>query len=311
MPEENGSTSDRPAARLSVLILGVGDVASAVAHRLATGGFAVALHQGAEPPLVHRRAMSFADAWFDGRAEIEGIMAVRLDDPDELSGYFRDRRPIPVLVSPLRAALDSLRWVVLIDARMRKRDQPENLRGLASLVIGLGPGFVAGGNVDWAVETSWGDRLGEVLRNGATMPLAGEPHAIQDVGRERMVYAPVAGRLRARTEIGRPVVAGEIAAEIAGDIEEVPLPAPISGTVRGIVRDGVVVAKGTKVLEIDPRAPTQASVAGLGERPRRIADRVAEALAEWVGTTPLNLESGEAPRGLSLPAGNRGHAGEP
>ena len=46
---------------------------------------------------------------------------------------------------------------VLVDARMRKRAQPETQRGLAPLTIGLGPNFVAGQTTDLAVETQWGD----------------------------------------------------------------------------------------------------------------------------------------------------------
>ena len=51
---------------LIMLVRGVNDVASAVAHRLFSAGHAVALHDVAAPT-TSRRGMAFADAMFDGR----------------------------------------------------------------------------------------------------------------------------------------------------------------------------------------------------------------------------------------------------
>jgi hypothetical protein len=47
------------------------------------------------------------------------------------------------------------------------------------------------------------------------------------------------------------------------------------------VLSGVIVEAGDKILEIDPRPPETAQVSGLGERPRRIASGVSEAIAAW------------------------------
>ncbi|MGZ8323720.1 MAG: hypothetical protein ACXWVC_11710 [Rhodoplanes sp.] len=111
--------------------------------------------------------MAFTDAWFDGRASLDGIAAQRLDRLDSLPALLAVRQAIAVLVAPLEEALALRPWGVLIDARLQKRDVPEDQRGLAPLVVGLGPGFVAGETVDLAIETSWGDRLGEFIRNGS------------------------------------------------------------------------------------------------------------------------------------------------
>lgn len=242
-----GAAGARP-ERALVLVRGIGDVASAVAHRLSLDGLPVALHQGAEAPLTHRRRMGFADAWFDGEAELAGLRGCRLGCLSSLAPMLREQRTIPVITAEFGETLDALRVDVLIDARMRKRDRPADQRGLAPLVVGLGPGFVAGGNVDWAVETAWGDSLGLVIREGSPLPLSGEPQPIGNVGRERVVYASRGGRWCIRKDIGDTVAADEIVADLDG----VSVMAPISGTVRGIVRDGVSVGAGTKVLEIDP-----------------------------------------------------------
>lgn len=152
---------------------------------------------------------------------------------------------------------------------------PEVQRGTAPLTIGLGPNFVAGRNVDVAIETSWGDTLGATVRYGPTLPFAGEPHSLGGLGRERFVYAPAAGVFKTITKIGASVAAGDTVAQIGN----VDLRAPLTGIVRGLTRSGVEVAATTKVIEIDPRGEPSAAF-GLGERPTRIAEGVCRAVEE-------------------------------
>ncbi len=261
-----------------VVVLGVNDVASAVAHCLWTAGYPVVL--ASEPaPAVTRRGMAFADAVFDGEAELEGVRCWRVAGPAEVEQLLADRSAIPLVVGWAPAALvAALRPVVLVDARMRKWAQPERLRGLAPLTVGLGPGFVAGDHVDVAVETSW-EALGLVRWQGTNLPLAGEPREIGGRRRERYVYAPLAGCWRTERRIGELVAAGEVVAWIEAERDRrVEVRAPLAGAIRGLVRDGVWVEAGTKVLEIDPRG-AEGRWQGLGERPLRIAEGVLTALA--------------------------------
>lgn len=262
---------------LAILVRGIGDVGSAVAHLLSAEGHRVVIHDGPEPPKTHRRRMAFTDAWFDGTAWLDGIEARRLSDPSNLNVDRPERDAISVLVGTFEQALNSVAWNVLVDARMRKRARPEDQRGQAPLVIGLGPGFVAGRNVDRAIETSWGDQLGAVIEDGPTLPLAGEPRAIGNIRRERFVYAPAVGTFHGRAIIGAPVQAGEP----IGDIDGVVITAPLTGTLRGISHDGALVTARDKIAEIDPRPPNEAGFAGLGERPRRIAMGVLLAITRW------------------------------
>lgn len=146
---------------------------------------------------------------------------------------------------------------------------------LAPLTIGLGPNFVAGQTVDLAIETGWGERLGEIITSGPTLPLVGEPRSLGGVGRARFIYAPFAGRFETIARIGEQVSAGLTVAAIG----DTALTAPLSGVVRGLTRSGVFVPMAAKVIEIDPRGDPS-SVFGLGERPRRIAEGVRQALAE-------------------------------
>lgn len=252
------------------LVRGSSDVGSAVAHALYSAGCRVAIHDEPEPSAA-RRLMAYSDALYDGHAELAGVAARRCAVED-LADALHCRAFIPVTAAPLDDTLRAVAWRALIDARMRKRAVPEDQTALAPLVVGLGPNFVAGGNVHVAVETSYED-LGRVIRDGATLPLRGEPRPIAGTGRERYVYAPVAGYFEALLGIATPVTAGQPVARIGTTI----LCAPIDGAVRGLARSGIPVQVGAKVIEVDPRGPS-AVTGGIGERPRRIAQGVLEAL---------------------------------
>ncbi len=257
------------------LVRGVGDIGSAVAHKLFVAGAGVVLHDGPHPTTT-RRGMAFADAVFDGRAILERTEAVRVETPEAAEQLVASRAAIPILVGDIADVFHAVRPDVLIDARMRKRVQPEMQRGLAPLTIGLGPNFVAGETVDLTVETAWGDDLGRVLRSGAARPLEGEPRSIGGHGRDRYVYSPGSGVFRTDRAIGERVQAGMVVARVAG----VPIPAPLDGVLRGLTRDGVPVEAGVKIVEVDPRG-SGAVVSGIGERPGRIADGVLAPVLRW------------------------------
>jgi xanthine dehydrogenase accessory factor len=254
----------------TILVRGANDIGSAVAQVLFIAGYSVSLHETSQPTTVRRR-MSFTDAVFDGYATLENVTA-KLVDIAGLTDTFAAHAVIPVCINDFSMLLEALRPNVLIDARMRKHQQPETQRGLAPLTIGLGPNFIAGETVDLGIETGW-DALGRIVRRGATNPLAGEPRAIAGHARDRYVYAPGAGIFHTAYQIGDMVEKDDVVAQI----NSIPLPAPISGMLRGLTRDGVPVHLKTKVIEIDPRA-TGAEVTGIAERPARIAQGVLEAI---------------------------------
>jgi len=255
-----------------VLVRGSGDVGSAVAHRLFLSGHPVAIHD-VPLPAAPRRGMAFADAVFEGECELAGVTARRVDDLAALAKALEERASVPVSTLELDSVLAAVRPDVLVDARMRKRAHPESQLELAPLTIGLGPNFVAGETTHLAIETQWGDELGTVLTAGTTRPLGGEPRTFAGHARDRFVYAPVAGVLRTAAAIGQRVERGERVAVIDGE----ELSAPLDGILRGLTHDGVPVEVGAKVVEVDPRGEIEA-VIGLGPRPRRIAEGVAEAI---------------------------------
>ena len=260
-----------------MLVRGVGDIGSAIAHRLFREGYGVVIHDDPQPTTT-RRGMAFADAIFDGHAVLEDVRAVLADDLERVKGALTAGDVIPVHVRPWGPLLATLGHRVLVDARMRKHGAPEVQRGFAAFTIGLGPDLVAGRHADVVIETSW-DGLGSVITDGASLPLAGEPRAIEGHARDRYVYAPLDGIFRTKARIGDVVRQGQ---EIAG-INSMALAAPLDGVLRGLTRDGVPVTVRTKVIEVDPRGSI-AGVRGISERPRRIAESVLSAVQTWKRT---------------------------
>jgi xanthine dehydrogenase accessory factor len=104
-----------------------------------------------------------------------------------------------------------------------------------------------------------------ILESGARIGPGGEPQPLGGVARARSVYAPLAGFFE--TQQSAVVVS----------IASTSLCAPIVGVIRGLTHDGVPVALGTKVIEIDPRGNPSAAF-GLGARPQGIAEGVLVAM---------------------------------
>ena len=270
-PPPSHAAPPRPPSRKRVLVLGGGDVGSAVAHRLFLAGLQVLISE--RPASAHaRRGMAFTDALFDGCAVLEGVEARLRDDVAGVIASWSTGQHIPVVTLPESELLSQLGFDVIVEATMRRQGQPPDLRAMAATSIGLGPGYIPGRNCHVAIETQWGGDMGRVLRDRAAAMRSGGPKALDGVTRERFVAAARAGTWRTKATLGQRVAAGEILAWL----EETEVRAPIGGTLRGLARDGIQVREGQRVIEVDPRAAPE--VHGLGERPRAIARGVAEAL---------------------------------
>jgi xanthine dehydrogenase accessory factor len=254
-----------------ILVCGSGDVGSAVAHALFAAHHQVIL-QDDPAPAYTRRGMAFTDAFFDGKAELEQVIAKRSSLGVHLQSMLACGRAIPALTVDRSEVIDAVHPDIVIDARMKKRAQPEMLRGAAPLTLGLGPNFVAGDTTDIVIETSW-EAPGRVIKQGAPLPLRGEPQALGGHGRARYVYALDAGVFETQLAIGDRVESGQVIATLAGK----PILAPLSGRLRGLTHASVTVAQGAKIVEVDPREP-DANVYGIGKRPRRIAAGVLTAI---------------------------------
>jgi len=281
--------------RRVVVIAGAGDVGSAVALTLHRAGFAAILCDDVDPPWS-RRGMAFTDAWYVGTATLEEGAAVFCASVKSLPAVVHGQRLIGATTWSWTGVAAVLGAVAIVDARMKKRHASDDLRARVPpgvRTIGIGPGFAAGANVDVAVESAWGERMGAVIAEGPTLAFEGEPHPLGGSGRERFVYAPHAERFATGRRIGDPVQRGEI----VGALGRTALAAPLAGVLRGLAANGARVAEGGKIIEVDPRGdPTLCF--GLGERPAAIARGVLSALHSSAAAID-NEPAHAAPRGLA------------
>lgn len=229
-----------------VVIRGAGDLASGVAYRLYNSGLDVIMTE-IDRPLVVRRTVSFAEAVYAGRVTIEGIDACLAGSVEEALSLL-EKGIIPVLVDPEAVVIKLARPAVVVDAIMAKRNLNTAIED-APLVIGLGPGFTAGVDVHAVIETCRGHRLGRVIYNGSAIPDTGSPGAVDGYTLERLLRAPVDGVVTPRRRIGEQVKKGEVVAHV----ETTPVYAEMTGIVRGMLKEGTRVPKGTKIGDIDPR----------------------------------------------------------
>lgn len=236
-----------------ILIRGGGDLASGVAFRLYRSGLQVIVTELPEP-LAVRRLVSFAEAIYSGRVEVEGVIGRRVSATVDKKPIYQTlaNREIPVIVDPELEAGYALRPSVIVDARMTKR-YVNMLSNAECLIIGLGPGFIAGENCHAVIETNRGHRLGRVIWQGPAQADTGIPESVESHRSERVLRAPVSGRLSVYAEIGDLLEEGQPVADVAG----ATILAPLNGVLRGILHPGLLVEAGLKIGDIDPRADPQ------------------------------------------------------
>jgi xanthine dehydrogenase accessory factor len=253
-----------------VLVLGGGDLGTGVAHRLSRCGFEVIVAELAQPSAV-RRTVAFGSAVYEGEVEVEGIRSALAADADEARRLL-DQGTIPVMIASPRRLRRMISPDVLVDARMAKRNLGTHL-GDAPIVVGLGPGFTAGQDVQAVVETNRGHNLGRVILAGTAERNTGIPSPVQGHAHDRVLWSPCNGTFQAVLSIGDLVNQGQQVASVSGTA----ILAPIGGVVRGLAHDGLVVQEAQKVGDIDPRGVREYCFT-ISDKARAVGGGVIEAI---------------------------------
>lgn len=231
---------------MRVLVKGAGDLASGIAYELWLIGFEVLMTEVAVP-LAVRRAVSFSRAVYEGKAKVEnaeGVLVTGCCEAMEQIG----KKKIPVIVDEKAEIRYSYCPDVLVDAIMAKRNMGTRITD-ARVVIAAGPGFCAGEDCHYVIETMRGDSLGRVISSGFAIPNTGIPGEVGGYSRERLLRASADGRMEPLVQIGDIVEKGQPVARTGGE----PVYAGLAGIVRGILQEGVMVQKGLKIGDIDAR----------------------------------------------------------
>jgi xanthine dehydrogenase accessory factor len=232
-----------------VVIRGGGDLGTGVALRLRRSGLPVVVCDLPEP-LAVRRQVSFATAIYTGSIKVEDCLACRVDYPEEVMNVSRitAKGQIPVLVDPYGFTIEFLRPKVVIDARMLKQPVKRS-HSPVQLLIGLGPGFIAGENCDAVIETNRGISMGRVIWEGAAESNTGSPQQIEGHKDARILRAPVNGVVETYASIGDRLVTGQTIAQVGGHF----VSAAFNGILRGLIHSGLTVKADMKIGDLDPR----------------------------------------------------------
>lgn len=254
-----------------IVVRGGGDLASGVIHRLHRCGYRVLILESEKPSAI-RRMVSFCEAVYDGEAFVEGVLSHRVESLEECEAVW-EAGEIPLLVDPACDCLKKQRPAALVDAILAKKNLGTT-SAMAPLTIALGPGFEAGEDVDYVVETMRGHNLGRIIEEGCALPNTGVPGMVGGVSRERVIHSPASGIIRNKAGIADLVEKGSVIAYVG----ETPVKATIAGVLRGIIRDGYQVGTGMKIADIDPRAEEKQNCYSISDKARCIAGSVVEIL---------------------------------
>lgn len=275
--------------KILIICRGGGDLATGIVHRLFRAGFPVLVLE-TDGPAAIRRQVSFSEAVYDGTATVEGVTAERIASANRASvNHVLEEGRVPLLVDPEGSSIPLLKPDIVVDAIIAKKNLG-TAKEMAPLVIGVGPGFTAGEDVDLVVESMRGHNLARIFTAGSALPNTGIPGNIGGFTKERVLHAEAAGYMKNIRQIGDIVEKGEEIARIYEKMTEdgtfsgsyVSVEASISGMIRGLIREGYHFQKGFKIADIDPRESELANCFTISDKARSIGGSVLEAVCGYV-----------------------------
>lgn len=269
-----------------VVVRGGGDLATGTIHKLYEEGYRVAVLETEHPACI-RRQVSFCEAIYEGKIEVEGVTAVHIEEAEEDALYNAvekawARGEIPVLKDPSGHVIETLQPEVVVDAILAKRNLGTT-KEMAPLTIGLGPGFTAGQDVDIVIETMRGEHLGKIYRTGSAIPNTGIPGVIAGYSKERVIHAPASGKFQPRKRIGDMVKTDEVLGVIIPEEQqgEVPVFASMTGLLRGMIKEGYLVKKGLKIMDIEPRMDEKELCFLISDKAKCIGESVYQVIRDY------------------------------
>ena len=267
-----------------IIVRGGGDLATGTIYKLKKSGFLVLILEAANPSAI-RRNVAFCEAVYQGSQTVEDMTCCLATSLDQARQFLKDGK-LTVLVDPAGESIRKLQPLAVVDGILAK----ENLgtsRDMAPITVALGPGFMAGEDVDAVVETKRGHNLGRVFWTGSAAPNTGVPGIIGGYGKERVIHCPAKGILRNVKHITDTVSKGETIAVVETENGIVPVEATLDGILRGLIRDGYPVTVGFKMADIDPRADELGNCFTISDKARCIAGGVLEAILQRKGELGL------------------------
>ncbi len=267
-----------------IIVRGGGDLATGSVYKLKKSGFPVLILEVPDPSAI-RRNVAFCEAVYQGMQTVEDMTCYLAESPDQAKVFLAEGK-LTVLVDPTGESIPKLKPLAVVDGILAKKNLGTS-REMAPITVALGPGFVAGRDVDAVIETKRGHNLGRVLWTGSAAPNTGIPGIIGGYGKERVIHCPAKGILRNVKKITDTVSKGDIIAVVETENGTVPVEATLDGILRGLIRDGYPVNAGFKIADIDPRAEELGNCFTISDKARCIAGGVLEAILQRKGELGL------------------------
>ncbi len=271
------------------IVIGSGEIGSAIAVVLHRGGLAVVICDDVDPSWA-RRGMAFTNAWYVGNAELDGEAAVFCSSVKSIPAVVQRERLIAATTWSWRGIAAALPARAIVDCRLRRNGAggPKARAPDGVLTIGIGEGFVAGDDVDLAVAAGLDGPQGAIVT--ADSAGANADASPLDGARKCSLFASGAGRFATSRRIGDRVAEGEV----VGALATVAVRAPISGVLRGLSARGARIAPGDLIVEVDPRGDPVLCF-GLDGRALALARDVESALASAIEAAMRTNPAVDAP----------------
>lgn len=258
-----------------IVIRGAGDIATGIGWRFWQCGFDVVMTEIPRPTCI-RRTVAFSTALDEGSYTVEGVTAVGCHTLAQVQQAIQ-KHQVAVLADPKGDCISQLKPAAVIDAILAKRNMGTTLQD-APVVVGVGPGFCAGQDCHYVVETQRGHRLGRVIEEGPAAPNSGVPGNIMGFTSQRIIRSTVSGVFEPLCAIGDLVKAGQVVARVDGT----ELRVEIDGMIRGMLAAGISVTPGFKCGDVDPRG-ADADYTTISDKARAVGGAALEAVLRRYG----------------------------
>ena len=162
---------------------------------------------------------------------MEGVLSRKISSLAECENVWQEGE-IPLLADETGASVKEFAPDAVIDAILAKKNLGTT-KEMAPLTIALGPGFAAGYDVDFVIETMRGHDLGKIIEDGEALPNTGTPGLIAGVGKERVIHSPAEGVIVNKAKIADFVEKGQVLATVG----DVPVSASLTDVYKRQVQD--------------------------------------------------------------------------
>ncbi|MDO5563968.1 MAG: selenium-dependent molybdenum cofactor biosynthesis protein YqeB [Eubacteriales bacterium] len=257
-----------------IVVRGAGDLASGVIWTLHKAKYNVIALETKNPSAI-RRAVSFSECVYNGKANIEGVESIIASNVKEAIEISQSGK-VAMLIDENANSIKEINPQIVVDAILAKKNMGTR-KDFANLVISLGPGFIAGKDCHFVIETMRGHTLGRIYEKGSAIENTGMPGLIESHDLDRVIHSSTKGIIHNILQIGDVVKKGDTIAIIENeeDKTKTPVLATIDGVLRGLIHNNFNIPRENyKIADIDPRITERNNCFTISDKARALGGAV-------------------------------------